>query len=111
MEQAAQGSVHGPKCCSLRSIWTELSDRGFDFGWNQGLDLMILVDPFKVRILYDFKIVIPFVASCIKFSMSLNSVFCINIVVESFQNVNHKKILKNIYARKRNRFICHCCFC
>lgn len=55
MEQAAQGSVHGPKCCSLRSIWTALSDRGFDFGWNQGLDLMILVDPFKVRILYDFK--------------------------------------------------------
>ena len=31
MEQAAQGSGHGPKCHSSRSIWTALSDIGFGF--------------------------------------------------------------------------------
>lgn len=71
-----------------------LSDTGFDFGWSQGLDL-ILVDPFKLRILDDFKIVGPFVASFIKSSMSLNSIFYVNIAVESFQNVNNRKYLRS----------------
>jgi len=31
MERAAQGSGHGPKCWSSRSVWTMLSGIGSDF--------------------------------------------------------------------------------
>ena len=33
MERAAQGCGHGPECRSSRSVWTALSDIGFDLGW------------------------------------------------------------------------------
>ena len=34
MERAAQGCGHGPECQGSRSVWTLLSDIGFDFGWS-----------------------------------------------------------------------------
>ena len=46
MEQAAQGSGHGPKCQSSGSVWAALWHRVWILGgpvWSQGLDLVIHV--------------------------------------------------------------------
>ena len=45
-----------PGCWNSRSIWTALSDTGFDFGWScveLELDSMIAVDPIQLRLFYD----------------------------------------------------------
>jgi len=52
MEQAAQGSGHGPKCQSSRSSWTLLTDTGFDFGLSS-MEPEGGVDPHQLRIFCD----------------------------------------------------------
>ena len=56
MERAAQGCGHGPECRSSRSVWTALSDIGFDLGWccvEPGVPSATLKGPFQLGIFCD----------------------------------------------------------
>mgnify|MGYP001856029944 FL=1 len=68
MEQAAQGTGHGPKLLGFNEhLNNAYRHRDFILGglvWNQELNMIFLVGPFQLRIFYGYMIISVLIILC-----------------------------------------------